>query len=628
VARTRYRTALRQIHRLFNIGTIGGLTDGELLERFTSCDHDHEAAELAFATLVERHGPMVLRVCKSVLRDGHDAEDAFQASFLILVRKAASIRKQSSVASWLYGVAFRVACCQKGAAARRRRHEQRAAEESVESADDTDRDELAAVLHEELDRLPEKYRAPLVLCNFESLSHEQAARELCWPVGTVRSRLARGREQLRSRLLRRGLAPSVVFLKRALCAQATRAAIPTELATATVRAALPYGLSKSLAAGVISTSIASLVEGAMNMMILAKIKSALLACGLIATGAFVVAQQVGAPMPERKATQDASAIVPDHRSAPSGTLDDDDAVARELGQLDLDLLADEVQELRKQVEAAIRDKLRAERTKTDDTRAAQRAFEAAREAYLAKARELHAARRRIFKINVAEPSDFGPEQSAGKSTPAHHRAVRGASAHRPEPPRPAADIGSINLDAVFSQYEKVKVSNKELAVVQLSRKNELARIASEAEQEAELMGNFAPGGENYKRHENKVTQLKAQHEAGRELAERDFALKQASSNAMLYKEVEAMVARVAAFRKLKHIVDVSNQPIAGSDPSSVKTAISNTTVPTDRRNDITSDVIYNLNRAYQLSGSAPATSKPMSRSSGAGLGGEAQPPRN
>jgi hypothetical protein len=97
VARTGYRTALRQLHRLFKIGTIGGLTDGEFLERFTSCDHDHEAAELAFAALVERHGPMVLRVCQSVLRDGHDAEDAFQASFLILVRKAASARRRATV---------------------------------------------------------------------------------------------------------------------------------------------------------------------------------------------------------------------------------------------------------------------------------------------------------------------------------------------------------------------------------------------------------------------------------------------------------------------------------------------------------------------------------------------------
>ena len=126
MAQGRYGTALRQIHVLFNVGTNGGLTDGQLLERFTSCDQ--EAAELAFAALIERHGPMVLRVCHSVLHERHDAEDAFQATFLILVRKAASIRKHGSVVSWLHGVAFRVASCQKGATSRHRRHERILAE--------------------------------------------------------------------------------------------------------------------------------------------------------------------------------------------------------------------------------------------------------------------------------------------------------------------------------------------------------------------------------------------------------------------------------------------------------------------------------------------------------------------
>ena len=105
--------ALRHVHTLFNIGTMGGLTDGQLLERFTSSSD--EPAELAFAALVERHGPMVLRVCQTVLRDRHDADDAWQATFLIMVRSAASIRKQNSVVSWLHGVAFRVASCQKRA---------------------------------------------------------------------------------------------------------------------------------------------------------------------------------------------------------------------------------------------------------------------------------------------------------------------------------------------------------------------------------------------------------------------------------------------------------------------------------------------------------------------------------
>jgi RNA polymerase sigma factor (sigma-70 family) len=356
-------TALRHIHTLFNVGTIGGLTDGQLLERFTS--RDEEAAELAFAALVERHGPMVLRVCQSVLHEQHDAEDAFQATFLLLVRKVASIRKQNSVVSWLHGVAFHIASCQKGAIARRRRPERTVAVRTFAVANDTDQNDLALALHEELNRLPEKYRTPIVLCYFESMSHEQAARQLRWPVGTVRSRLARGREQLRSRLARRRLLPSVVLLERALRDVTSNAAIPSPLASATAHAAVHYASGRSVLAGVTSTSVALLVEGAMNVMFLSKLKFALVACGLIATAAFVVAQQVGAVMPNAKA-QVASAGGPDNRSGRAGGPDDDATVARELGQLDVDLLAAEVNQLREQVEVTLRDKLHAERTSPRD----------------------------------------------------------------------------------------------------------------------------------------------------------------------------------------------------------------------------------------------------------------------
>ena len=189
MAQPGYGMALRYVHTLFNIGTMGGLTDGQLLERFTSSND--EPAELAFAALVERHGPMVLRVCQTILRDRHDADDAFQATFLVLVRSAVSIRKHNSLASWLHGVAFRVASCQKGATARRRKHERTVAERAIVSLEDEQFDDVRLLLHQEVDRLPEKYRIPLILCYFENLSHEQAAQRLHWPVGTVRSRLAR-----------------------------------------------------------------------------------------------------------------------------------------------------------------------------------------------------------------------------------------------------------------------------------------------------------------------------------------------------------------------------------------------------------------------------------------------------
>src|SRR5262249_4967916 len=148
-----------------------------------------------------------------------------------------------------------------------------------------ERTDIAAILHEELDRMPEKFRAPIVLCYLESLSHEQAARQLCWPVGTVRSRLARGREQLRSRLARRGLAPSLVGLKQALAGEAARSSISPALASAVSRAALHCISSKTLAAGATSRSVALLVEGALKMMVVSKIKFALITCGLITTGA-------------------------------------------------------------------------------------------------------------------------------------------------------------------------------------------------------------------------------------------------------------------------------------------------------------------------------------------------------
>jgi RNA polymerase sigma factor (sigma-70 family) len=383
VARARHGATLRQIQTLFNVGTVGGLTDGQLLERFTA--GTGEAAELAFAALIERHGPMVLRVCQSVLREPHDAQDAFQATFLVLVRKAGSIRKRDSLSSWLHGVACRIAACAQAATARRARHERKAAAGAASVVADRDPDDLASVLHEELDRLPEKYRAPIVLCYLESLTHEQAAQRLRWPVGTVRSRLARGREQLRGRLTRRGLALSVGLLEGALVAETARAALPATLAGVTAEAAVRYASGRLVATGVASAAVAFLAEGAMKTMFVAKWKFALLAAGLLAAGAVAVAQRVG--------TENAAAA-------------EDAAVARELRRLDLELLTEEVQQLRDQVGVAFRAKLRAEKrnqgkvgegpaTQAEGVKEAQRAYEEARAAYLARARELRSERRRL-----------------------------------------------------------------------------------------------------------------------------------------------------------------------------------------------------------------------------------------
>ena len=183
---------LKQIDTLFRSGTAGGLTDGQLLERFLERGED---AEAAFAALVDRHGAMVLRVCRQVLRDETDAEDAAQATFLVLARRAQSISRRESVGCWLHGVALRVAANARTAAARRRTHELRGAAmrtaghvvdadlKAIEEHDDW------AKLHDELSILPRSFREPLVLCYLEGLTQEQAAAHLRCPLGTIQSRL-------------------------------------------------------------------------------------------------------------------------------------------------------------------------------------------------------------------------------------------------------------------------------------------------------------------------------------------------------------------------------------------------------------------------------------------------------
>jgi RNA polymerase sigma factor (sigma-70 family) len=203
----------QSLRTLFHVGTLSGLTDGQLLDRFAAgrggragseADTDTEA-EAAFTALVERHGPMVLGVCRAVLGDRHDAEDACQATFLVLAHQAGLIRRRDSVASWLYGVARRVALRARRRAARRRELERRR-QARVGPAEPVAPPpaEPWPELYEELDRLPEPFRAAVVLCDLEGHSYEQAAGILRCPVGTIQSRLARGRERLRGRLERRG----------------------------------------------------------------------------------------------------------------------------------------------------------------------------------------------------------------------------------------------------------------------------------------------------------------------------------------------------------------------------------------------------------------------------------------
>ena len=206
---------VHQVERLFGQGTVTGLSEEQLLDRFAT-DRD----ESAFEALVERHGPMVLGVCRQFLRDPNDVDDAFQATFLVLVRKAGSLRQKELLGNWLYGVASRVALRSRSVGIRRQTRFA-LAEQVEELAGDGGssrsepvsevvlRDEERPLVHEEVSRLPGKYRTPIVLCYFEGLTHDQAAARLGCPVGTVKGRLSRARDLLRTRLSRRGVAISV-----------------------------------------------------------------------------------------------------------------------------------------------------------------------------------------------------------------------------------------------------------------------------------------------------------------------------------------------------------------------------------------------------------------------------------
>ena len=284
MAKTMRGIAFRQLDTLLNVGAVGGLTDAQLLELFTT--GRDETAEVAFTVLVDRHGPMVLRVCQAVLRDSHDAQDAFQATFLVLVKKARGLWVRESLGPWLHQVAHRIASGMKLAKARRRRHEKQAAALSADLAADSNPDDLGEVLHREVSRLPERYRAAVVLCLLEGLTPEQAARQLGWPAGTVHSRLARGRERLRGRLTHQGLAPSIVGLG-SLPAAELSATVPPALVAATGHAASRV-IAGEMMDEIVSISVATLTKGALRTKMMTKLMiaaGATLALGVAITGA-------------------------------------------------------------------------------------------------------------------------------------------------------------------------------------------------------------------------------------------------------------------------------------------------------------------------------------------------------
>jgi RNA polymerase sigma factor (sigma-70 family) len=278
--------AMRQLASVFQEGTLAGLSDREVLGRFA--DGRHEAA---FEVLLGRHGPMVLNVCRRILRDPDDAEDAFQATFLALACKAGSLRLVDSLGPWLYRVANRVAA--RARADRRRRGDRERSGGSMPEpagpavGDDPDRDEVPRVVHEELGRLPERLRSPIVLCYLEGMTHEQAAQQLGCPVGTVRSRMARARALLRRRIARRGLVTSSVAIGAVLASNACASAVPMRIQRSLVKVAAQIAAgTASLRGGCgVPARVAALLEGVLKVFRAKQIASstaALAAVGIVA----------------------------------------------------------------------------------------------------------------------------------------------------------------------------------------------------------------------------------------------------------------------------------------------------------------------------------------------------------
>jgi RNA polymerase sigma factor (sigma-70 family) len=271
--------------------TLNDQTDRQLVGQFLA-----QREEAVFEAILRRHGAMVYRVCWRVLRQAQDTEDAFQATFLLLAQKLRTVRNHDSLASWLHGVAHRVALQAKARAASRRRHERRATMPQVERPADLSAEELLVVLDAELAKLPDKWRLPLILCYLEGRTQEESARQLGWSMSTLRRRLEEARDALGRRLKGRGLVWSAAVSAVLLSDCVASASPPHGLVTSTIEAAASVAAGKTVAI-VASARVAALMEGVTKAMFLSKLKAIIgvaVILGLIVTGATVLCRTTAA----------------------------------------------------------------------------------------------------------------------------------------------------------------------------------------------------------------------------------------------------------------------------------------------------------------------------------------------
>ena len=308
MATSRHDGAVRTIRRAA-LRTHGG--DGPLLDAFVT-----RRDEAAFEALVRRHGPMVWAVCRRLLTH-HDAEDAFQATFLVLARKAAAVRPRELLPNWLYGVAYHSAQKARALAVRRSARERQVTAmpdpPATEPADTWAA--LQPVLDRELHALPDRYRAPIVLCDLEGLTRRAAAVRLGLPEGTVSSRLSRARAMLAHRLARHGLTVSAGLLAEVLSQTAATARVPYPLVSSTVRAVALLTAGPTAVGGAISAQATALTEGVLQAMLLTKLKNALATAAVVVFAATILGLVRRHPHPPHRGRRPTAA--PAGRSAPA-----------------------------------------------------------------------------------------------------------------------------------------------------------------------------------------------------------------------------------------------------------------------------------------------------------------------